>query len=277
MKDLVIAYRIYPGVSKLPAAFTTDKLKLSELCLKSFRNALGSLDFKLIAILDGCPPEYESLFRSYFKESELQIVACQSIGNFNTFKLQIDLLLSQNESEIVYFAEDDYFYLPNTLPKMIQYIREHKDVHFISSYDHIDYYNLSIHAYPQEIRHFENQHWRTAATTCLTFMTRKNILRKTAHNFEGFATGNSDAALWTGLTKQNVFNLPLIINYLFSNRWLFAVFARAWRYGWRDILFSKKYKLWIPIPSFSTHMESSGIAGGQDWRAMIRKAEGEII
>ena len=33
MIDLAIAYRIYPGISKSPAFFPTDKFKLSEMCL----------------------------------------------------------------------------------------------------------------------------------------------------------------------------------------------------------------------------------------------------
>lgn len=43
MLDLPIAYGIYPGVPKVPAAFTNDKLKLSTLCLPSFKKALRSL------------------------------------------------------------------------------------------------------------------------------------------------------------------------------------------------------------------------------------------
>ena len=57
--DLVIAYRIYPTVSKVPPAYPTDKYKLSELCLKSFREATAGLRVKMHVILDNCPKEYE--------------------------------------------------------------------------------------------------------------------------------------------------------------------------------------------------------------------------
>lgn len=55
--DLAVAYRIYPKVSK-PARslpFGDDKYQLSEACLKSFKESLGSLRVKLWALLDGCP------------------------------------------------------------------------------------------------------------------------------------------------------------------------------------------------------------------------------
>ena len=41
--DLAVAYRIYPGVSKVPPVFSQDKLKLAEFCLKSFKDSLGDL------------------------------------------------------------------------------------------------------------------------------------------------------------------------------------------------------------------------------------------
>jgi hypothetical protein len=63
MIDLAAAYRIYPGASKAPAFFETDKFKLSGMCLQSFKRALGGLRVKVWALLDGCPPEYEALFR----------------------------------------------------------------------------------------------------------------------------------------------------------------------------------------------------------------------
>ena len=60
--DLVVAYRIYPRVSKTPPAFAHNKLALSELCLRSYAEALGDLRAKIYVLLDDCPPEYEALF-----------------------------------------------------------------------------------------------------------------------------------------------------------------------------------------------------------------------
>ena len=74
MIDLAIAYRIYPGVSKTPAFFSNDKFKLSEMCLRSFKSAVGGLRVKMWALLDGCPLGYETLFRNTFSADEIEIV-----------------------------------------------------------------------------------------------------------------------------------------------------------------------------------------------------------
>ena len=103
MIDLAVAYRIYPGVSKSPAFFSTDKYKLSEMCLHSFKRALGGLRMKIWALLDGCPPEYEALFRQTFQSSELEILPLNKIGNLATFSLQIDILNNSDTSSLCVF------------------------------------------------------------------------------------------------------------------------------------------------------------------------------
>src|SRR5579864_984045 len=109
--DLAVAYRVYPRVSgpALDLPFGDDKYSLSEVCLRSFKESLGNLRVKMWAILDGCPPEYEVMFRKYFDDSELVIVTLDSVGNLQTFATQIEMLLGQSDADLVYFAEDDYF------------------------------------------------------------------------------------------------------------------------------------------------------------------------
>lgn len=108
--DLAIAYRVYPGISKSPAFYSTDKLALAELGLRSLRLALGDLRTRLYAILDGCPPEYEALVLRYFPAEHTEIVHRQRAGNAATFIEQLDYLLEQPHAKFVYFAEDDYLY-----------------------------------------------------------------------------------------------------------------------------------------------------------------------
>jgi hypothetical protein len=48
-RDLAVAYRMYPPVSKpaIGMPFGEDKYLLSEVCLKSFRESLGGLSAKI--------------------------------------------------------------------------------------------------------------------------------------------------------------------------------------------------------------------------------------
>ena len=117
--DLAVAYRIYPKVSKpsLGLPFSDDKLRLAEICLRSFKASLGGLRVKIWAILDGCPESFADLFRKYFDPDDLVLVPLPSVGNHATFGKQIDILLNQTDSDFVYFAEDDYVYLTNQLDR----------------------------------------------------------------------------------------------------------------------------------------------------------------
>ncbi len=137
--DLAIAYRIYPKISGRPPIFENDKYKLSDLCLKSLKNSLGSLKVKLYILLDNCPPKYEDLFKKYFKNEDLNLIRLKGIGNKGTFYLQLKILTEQNDAENVYLAEDDYCYLPNQFQKMVYLLRRDPEVDFITPYDHSDY------------------------------------------------------------------------------------------------------------------------------------------
>jgi hypothetical protein len=266
MIDLAIAYRIYPGVSKNPAFFSTDKLRLSEMCLRSFKAGLGELKVKIWAILDGCPPEYEELFRGIFHSDELEILSLNKIGNLATFSLQIDLLTNQTEAPFVYFAEDDYFYLPNALEKMVAFMRENKDVDFVTPYDHPDSYYTSSRFERHLVRPFGDRYWRTASSTCLTFLTSRQTLLRTRSTFKTYSRGNWDCPLWLSLTQKYELANPRIH---WHNLFRFALWGQTLRWGYRTLLFGRRYRLWVPLPTLATHMESPCLSPLVDWQSLF--------
>jgi hypothetical protein len=271
--DLAVAYRIYPKVAK-PAAslpFGDDKYRLAEIALRSFKESLGSLRVKIWALLDGCPPEYEGLFRKYFDSPDLEILNLDSVGNFATFRRQIDILCGQEFSEFVYFAEDDYVYLPGQFHRMLDFLRENSDASFVSPYDHLDCYTLDLHRGPKWMRTAAGQHWRTAASTCLTFLTRKTSLQSYEGVFRSYSRGNFDCSLWLSLTKHRVFNLPAFVRYLADGSSYWKILAKAWGYGWKQILFGARARLWVPVPAIATHLDSKALSPNIDWIAQIQR------
>ena len=263
--DLTVAYRIYPKVTKAAPIFSDDKLKMAELCLESFRRSLGSLRVRMIVLLDGCPPEFGKLFTDRFPAADLELLWLDRIGNQDTFDKQIELLCTQEHSDVVYFAEDDYFYLPNTVPTMLEFLRQQPGVDFVSPYDHTDLYELALHRYQSTIQFFGDRHWRTVSSTCLTFLTRKQTLRKCRPTFESYVNKNLDASLWMALTKHLVFN-PAAIARCWAERWQSAGYVGlSWYHNWPQILFGKTYQLWTPLPAVATHMVSGFEAKGIDW------------
>ena len=137
--NLSVAYRVYPGVSKTPIVHPTNKLLLAEAAFRSFTRSLTGIDAKIWVILDGCPPEYRAAFSKWHPEGKLEFVDTPKIGNAATFTLQCKILLEQTHSENVYFAEDDYAYVPGEFHRMIEFLEHAKDVHFVTPYDHPDY------------------------------------------------------------------------------------------------------------------------------------------
>jgi len=270
MIDLAVAYRIYPGVSKSPAFFTTDKFRLSKMCLQSFKRAVGGLRVKVWALLDGCPPEYEALFRETLQGCDLEIVSLNKVGNLATFSRQIDLLTGQAEAPYVYFAEDDYLYFSDALEKMVTFMRENPDADFVTPYDHPDSYYTSSRFERHLVKPCGDRYWRTASSTCLTFLTSRETLIHTAAMFKTYSAGNMDCSLWLALTQKFALANPQVhwCDLLHVKIW-----AKTWIRGYSRIMFGRKYRLWVPLPTLATHMESTGLAPLIDWQYEFLSAQ----
>jgi hypothetical protein len=270
--DLAIAYRVYPKVaeSALGLPFSDDKLRLSEICLRSLKQSLGGLRVKVWVVLDGCPDEYADLFRKYFEPQELILVPLPGVGNQATFEKQIEILLGQEDSDFVYFAEDDYLYLPGQFRCMIEFLLAHEDADFVSPYDHLDCYTMELHRQPKWLRVEGGRHWRTAASTCLTFLTRRETLRKTEAIFRNYRRRSFDCTMWLSLTKRRVFNPIFFSRQLFREPYFCKVILNSWLYFWRQILFGRKWALWVPIPGIATHLDSHAFSPTIDWITLMK-------
>jgi hypothetical protein len=276
-RDLAIAYRIYPKVapSALGLPSSEDKFQLSEICLRSFKESLGDLRVKIWVLLDACPEGYADLFRKYFAAEDLVLVPLTGVGNQATFARQIELLCEQQESEVVYFAEDDYFYLPSQFRCLLDFLLEHEDVHFVSPYDHLDCYTLDLHHQPKWLRVQGGKHWRTAASTCLTFLTRRETLRKTAAVFRNYKRRSLDCSMWLSLTKNRVFNPFFFGRHLFREQFFSKIVLKSWLYFWRQILFGKRWTLWVPIPGVATHLDTHALSPNVDWRVLLESGKSQ--
>ena len=270
--DLAVAYRICPKIAK-PAQslpFGDDKLRQADICLRSFRHSLGSLRVKVWAILDGCPEEYHELFKRHFAPQDLVLIPVNGIGNKATYGKQMEILLTQRDAECVYFAEDDYLYLTDQFPLMLNFLREGQGVDFVTPYDHPDCYRLDLHGDPKWLTVFGEHHWRTAASTCLTFLTRKSTLAKYEKVFRTYSRRNGDCAMWLSLTKKKVFSPFALIRYFARQEFYRKELVKAWLFCWPQILFGKRVKLWVPVPGIATHLNAGLLSPGIDWLAFMR-------
>lgn len=268
--DLAIVYRIYPKVSKVPPIYSDDKLKLSELCLKSFSDSVRKIKPKIWVLLDNCPKEYFDLFDKHLYGLDYELLDLPFTGNAGTFSKQAEILINRADSDLVYFAEDDYFYLENAFEKMLNAFQCGK-MDFLSPYDHDDSYHLKLHKYKNEIIIAGEHHWRSAGSTTMTFMTSKEILQKTWNTFRTYTKNNYDASIWLSLTGKSIKNPIKFIDFLINDRIMRNIYLKAWYFGLFQILFGKKYKLFTPIKSLANHMDSSHLAPNIDWDSEFNK------
>ncbi len=274
--ELAIAYRIYPKIAKVPPIYADDKYKLSELCLASLVKSLGNIKAKWYVILDDCPSEYRQMFEKYLNPKDVDYIEIQVKSNGKTFGMQMDLLLNQNYSENIYFAEDDYFYLPDTFPELLDAIKR-TDFDFISPYDHLDLYTLQFHNQKYFVKFQGKTHWRSCGSTTMTFLTTKNALKKTESVFRTYIRKNYDSSLWMALTGDNVGSPIRFFRLLRKESLTLKIFAKAWIYTPLQILFRRKYTLYTPVPSIAQHLDSKCMAPGIDWDEKFNEGKKWLI
>ena len=232
-------------------------------CAASLLAALKGVDAKLIVILDGCGEEYASLFPG------AEIVRTDSIGNQATFAMQMDVLCAA-DSEFVYFSEDDYIYRADAFSAMLRFMSEGAGVHFVTPLDHPDRYNGSVcEPRTAEIRISGHCHWREVGTSCLTFMTRPETLRRCRRAFLTYVRGEQDSVAWLGVTKFGLFSFSVLVRSAWSlmcrlcgrKVWFgrFIPLMAWWRHNVR-LLWSPRFRLWSPIPSLAQHLCSASLA-----------------
>lgn len=266
MNDLTIAYRIFPGITKAPPIFGNDKLRLSELCLKSFIRSLGGVDFKLFAVLDSCPKPYEQLFERIVPAERLEFVRLSKAGNPGSFGAQLDLLTHQNRSKYVYFAEDDYFYLENAMAEAVQFLDTHSEIDLLTLYDHPDYYSHPLHQHPRDIIKYGGRTWQSVATTCMTFLGRAESVARLRDAFSTYSRKDYDNAMWLSITRRRLHNPFYLLRHICDVSTL-KMFAKGWLHTPSRNLFGRRYKLYAAMPSLANHLDGTHDAPGIDWMA----------
>ncbi len=269
--ELAVCYRIYPGLSGQPGFGLTDKLTMVRLNLLSFQAALGPVRARLWVILDQCPPAYRELVTSLFGGPDLELIELNpKAGNEGTFLRQLEILCGQAAADLVYFAEDDYLYWPDGLAEAVRFMQQHPEVDFTTPADHADFDTKYIHRFTGEEYQEGSRHWRTVASTCLTFMARKAALVETRAVFASYARKNSDLGLWLALTQRRV-NPWCALRSAADGLFFPASIALAWRHAWRQILFGRRRLLCVPRPALATHLESKDIAPRVDWAGCVHR------
>lgn len=263
--DLVVAYRVYPGIAKVPPIYSDNKFELTKICFKSFVSSISDLKVKIYVILDGCPQEYESIFLENYNNDDLSIIKLDKAGNKATFKKQVEILSKQEDSDTVYFAEDDYFYIKN-IKNIVEFIKSRKG-DFATPYEHPSSYT-DDNVISNKVVIFDKQRYISVQHACLTFMTTKNNLLKNKKFLLIFSNWfGSDFVVWGCITLGfNYFRyIKLFRNFKNFNITNFKVFGSLFIFSWYNFILNRKKGLFMPIDTFATHMESNFLSPNIDW------------
>ena len=270
---LSIAHRVCPALSKTAVGFDTkkDMVKATTASLAAaIREFNGNV--RLTVILDGCP-DYRVFFAEAFSgrgHVKLAIEETPSIGNQATYARQCEILLADKDADLVYFSEDDYLYKPQAFVAMADLLGR-GDADFVTPLDHPDRYNHALSTpSPSAVRVTPFGHWRTVGTTCLTFMTSRQVLHERADMIASYGTGAMDGTMWLGLTKEDVRSLrkviPPVFSFLLRRKRPFGFYMPlcAWKHHGLRLLTTRAYTLWQPLPTLAVHLSSTSLPLGAE-------------
>lgn len=224
-----IYYRLYnqDDMTKRPIGYSKAN------CFNSFLNACGKIQVSnLHVICDGVCPEW-LLMKPFAQLS--------NVGNAQSFWYAYKQALTYPDSDWIYFAEDDYIYLPNAMAELELAI-QNLGVDFITLYDHPDRYgDLPEHnlTYGKNVIKLSgSRHWRSAPSTTMTFGASVKALRACYDVFDEWTNREGYTVSWELFPRLQGFR------------------------GDKDYGF----RLMGPMPSLATHCVNGYLAHFIDWR-----------
>ncbi len=161
-----------------------------ERCLENFVRAFKYADADLTVIADKCQKPLLDFLRSRngFKLIETDL------GNAGSLRFAIKKAIELDDSEVVYFSEDDYFHNydeteTSLCASLIQQIQKRSE--YFTLYDHPDKYMDSYNGgeYSKVIR-TASSHWRYTISTCMTFGTTVAHLKADWEIWEKYTEGH---------------------------------------------------------------------------------------
>ena len=278
-----IIYRSYGGENmKRRPPYYSKYLSLLSL-VRAYQEIVDD-DAELIYLNDGpIPPD-----RLRIMKNTGEVISKADLGNAGSIRLALKLPFQREwpADDLVWFAEDDYLYLPRSLNNLVVAGTKFPNA------DYFGLYALIGNRQPNGLPHIDcrvpptwhstgetdvsGHSWRSALSTTSTFGARVRALRSdhrmmavamqtggawdhtTCLAYQGFqpfplrflVESVQQATGLTGLTRAGL---------LAGLRWVYSFYFRAWQ--WR----SRSRMLVAADPALISHLESGNLALGTDW------------
>ena len=205
-----------------------------ETCYKNLKGTIDKNISNITFLMDG---ETEKHFLK--NEKEFEIVNIEGGSQAKSWASALKYVNNKNfaDDQIIYFIEDDYLHLENWNNIMLEGFELKVD--YISLYDHLDKYKLSMYnKLESKIIVSKSCHWRATPSTTLSFAVKFKTFKK---HYEIYKKFNF---IETGSTKDH------------------DMFIELWKSG---------SNLISSIPGYASHMDLHWLAPTINWEEIIKK------
>lgn len=213
-----------------------DKVKptniTNENCLRNFCKVFNQYILDIHIIADNVSDETYTTIQKYIERSNIHRV---SVGHgAGTFNLSLDMALSHDNHEIIYFVENDYLHKAGSDRVLLEGFDLGST--FVSLYDHPDKYLDSVNPLVEgggevtKVFLSNSCHWKLTNSTTMTFAGRVSEMKKYESTFRRYTSTKHphDFDMWIDLRNQGV-------------------------------------SLITPLPGYSTHGETAWLSPLADW------------
>ncbi|MFN7835478.1 MAG: hypothetical protein ACK5NY_06795 [Burkholderiaceae bacterium] len=179
---------------------------------RCFRNLLQTIrldprgaQVKITIVYDGSTDDFMSDFvAGYYANQEygIQLQFIQGGSDKNSFLITLAMArgAAVPGTDIIYLLENDYMHAPGWVSKVLELYDTGLSFDIVSLYDHADKYMAAM--YPTltaQIVHTRTHHWRTAPSTCASFMLEKS---KFDRDYDVLAAGLTDYYFFSRLVGE---------------------------------------------------------------------------
>lgn len=194
-----IVYRISDtGYNKVKASYISN-----ENCFRNFCNVFSENVSNILVIADNVCDDTTKMISKYVKESQIHHV---KIGHgAGTFNIGFDLMLLENDSEVVYFVENDYVHRKGSEEVILEGLTLGAD--YVTLYDHLDKYfdgpNPYVYQGGEDTKVFltKSCHWKLTNSTTMTFASTVKTLKEHQSIIKNFTKTSHpyDFDMWIAL------------------------------------------------------------------------------
>jgi hypothetical protein len=218
-----------------------------ETCFQNFLSTVR-LDLKvgqvsLIVVYDGPIEDFSDDFISHYYTNASLGINIQFIcggSDLNSFLITLGMAknIAMQPDDLIYILENDYLHQHGWVSKVFELFSSGLKFDFASLYDHRDKYHYDMYAnLTSKLVHTDTHHWRTAPSTCASFILEKCTLER---DYPVFSSGLTDYYFFTKLVGE----------------------------GGRALL--------TPVPGLATHSMVGYLSPVVDWEALAKGATASL-